>query len=452
MDSYLFLLDLAIILLCTKLLGLFTRRMRMPQVVGALIAGLLLGPTALNLVAETDFIRKIAELGVIILMFTAGLETDIVELKKAGRASFVVALCGVLLPLGGGAFLSSLFNRGGLAAGGGNLLLQNFFIGVVLTATSVSITVETLKELGKLDTRAGSVILGAALIDDILGIIALTVITSFADSSVSVAAVLLKIALFFVFLAVAGFLFFELFESLIRLFRNDMRRFAILAFVFCLSLAYAAERFFGVADITGAYFAGLIICNTQKTKYIASRFETLSFLLFSPIFFANIGLQAKLTAISGPLLLFTVLLLAVAVLAKLIGCGLGALLCGYSRGESLQIGAGMAARGEVALIVTSKGMSMGVINSNFYGPIIIMVIATAVIAPTFLKFVIGRQRPVPKYTDLVESRLVDAYQETEQFDLAQQALLKMHRAYRGEPVEEEEDAQPQKPPPSDETH
>lgn len=190
-----YLLDVAIILLSTKLLGMLTRRIQMPQVVGALIAGLLLGPACLGWLQETNLIKSIAEIGVIVLMFSAGLETDIKELKKCGLAATVIACIGVIVPLLGGWFLTSFYNPGHDTV----TTLQNIFIGVVLTATSVSISVETLKELGKLSTRSGNAILGAALIDDVLGIIALTVISSFADPNVSIAVAGLKIIGFFVF-------------------------------------------------------------------------------------------------------------------------------------------------------------------------------------------------------------------------------------------------------------
>ena len=201
MGEYQYLCDIAAILLSTKLLGLATRKFQMPQVVGALLAGLILGPAMLGLVQETDFVKKTAEIGVIVLMFCAGMETDLDELKKSGRASFIIALIGVIVPLLGGYAVAMLFNRPGMieSDAGGSLFLQNMFIGVILTATSVSITVETLKELGKLKTRSGNAILGAAIIDDVLGIIALTIITSVADSSVHLSVILLKIAGFFVF-------------------------------------------------------------------------------------------------------------------------------------------------------------------------------------------------------------------------------------------------------------
>ena len=162
------------------------------------MAGLLLGPACLNILHETDFILQVAELGVIVLMFTAGLETDIKELKKTGKASIVIAILGMIIPLAGGFALASMFNKGGISDAAAAPLLQNIFIGIILTATSVSITVETLKELGKLNTRAGNAILGAAIIDDILGVIALTVVTSATSTDVSIGLVLIKIVLFFI--------------------------------------------------------------------------------------------------------------------------------------------------------------------------------------------------------------------------------------------------------------
>ncbi|MGE4353100.1 MAG: cation:proton antiporter [Oscillospiraceae bacterium] len=425
MNTYSFMADIALILLSTKVLGLLLRRLKLPQVVGALLAGLILGPAVLNILQETDFIKQVAELGVVVLMFTAGLETNIVELKRSGRASFLIAILGVLFSIAGG-FAVAYFILGGAPEN----LLRNIFIGVIIASTSVSIAVETLKELNKLDTRTGSTILGAALIDDIIGIIALTVITSFSDDTVSVLSVLLRIFLFFVFLAVVGFLFRKLFITYDRRFDHDLHRFVIIAFVFCLALAYCSEAFFGIADITGAYFAGLIICNTQRTKYIASRFETLSYILLSPIFFASVGIEVTLTAMSGQIILFTVALTAVAVLSKLLGCGLGAKLCGYESGEALQIGAGMITRGEVSLIIVSKGNALGLVDSSLFTPIIIMVVTTAIVSPILLKTAVSRQKGKSKYYDLVESPLVDRYRETEQFDLAQQALLDMHEEYR----------------------
>lgn len=381
--SHKFLLDIAIILLSTKLLGLFTKKLHMPQVVGALLAGLILGPAALDILHETDFIQQIASLGVIVLMFTAGLETDIEELKKTGKVSLLVAVLGVVLPLIGGFAIATIFHEGT----GSTAVLQNIFIGIILTATSVSITVETLKELGKLNTRAGSTILAAALIDDILGIVGLTIITSMADSSVNVGVVLLKIVLFFVFAAVVGVIFHYLFTKWVDNHERDLRRFVIVAFSLCLVLAFIAEEFFGVADITGAFIAGLIVSNTTKTHYINSRFETLSYMILSPIFFASIGIKVEFTSVTPKIVIFAVTLLVIAVVTKIVGCAFGARLCKYDKQESLQIGVGMASRGEVALIVASKGMAVGLMNSSFLAPVVIMVIVTSIVTPIMLKMV-----------------------------------------------------------------
>lgn len=389
MESYKFLLDLAVILLCTKLLGLATKKVQMPQVVGALLAGLLLGPSMLGVLTETEFLKNIAELGVIVLMFCAGLETDIKELKKSGKASFVIALCGVVVPIIGGFAVSYFFNRPGIIESDAScsIMLQNIFVGVILTATSVSITVETLKELGKLKTRSGNAILGAAIIDDILGIVALTVVTSMADSSVNLVVVLLKVAAFFVFAAVVGFLFYKVYKKWTADADRGRHRHVIVAFVFCLLMAYVAEEWFGVADITGAYIAGLIISNTERSEFVQSRFDTLSFLLLSPVFFASIGLEVELPAMTGPIIAFTVVLVIVAVLTKVIGCGFGAKICGYKPYQYRRIGVGMISRGEVALIVASKGAALGMLGSAFMGPVVVVVVITTIITPILLKIV-----------------------------------------------------------------
>lgn len=387
MLSYNYLLNIAVILLSTKMLGLLTRKFQMPQVVGALIAGLILGPAVLNIVKETQFIAQMAELGVIVLMFSAGLETDIKELKKTGKISFLTALLGVLVPLVIGFIVAVIFNEGFSNIQGGKVFLQNVFIGVILTATSVSITVETLKEIGKLSTRAGNVILGAALIDDVMGIIALTIITSLADTSVNVWSVLFKLVMFFVFAIIFGMVFYYFFNKWMKRYNDSNKRFVILAFVFCLLLAYIAERYFGVADITGAFIAGLFISNTQKTEYITSRFETLSYMLLSPIFFASIGIKVDISSMSSSIIIFTVVLTLAAILSKVIGCGLGAKMCKCTNMESLQIGTGMISRGEVALIVATKGLSLGLVDQKFLAPVVIMVVITTVITPILLKVV-----------------------------------------------------------------
>lgn len=387
METCDFLLYLALILLCTKFLGLVTRRFHMPQVVGALLAGLILGPGILNIIPQSEYLTSTAEIGVVVLMFCAGMETDVRELKKCGKASSIIALIGVLVPLAGGFATAWFFNRPGMIESDAttSLILQNVFIGVILTATSVSITVETLKELGKLNSRAGNAILGAAVIDDILGIIALTIITSMADPTVNLWLVLLKIVGFFVFAGVAGYLFYKFFNYYSNRTENGLQRYTILSFVFCLLMSYVADTFFGVADITGAYVAGLVVSMIQKENYLATRFGVLSYLYLSPIFFASIGLKVVLPSMSGTIILFAVILTLVAILTKVVGCGLGAKLCRYTGKESLQIGVGMVSRGEVALIVASKGEAVGLMGAQLMGPVVIVVIITTIVAPILLK-------------------------------------------------------------------
>lgn len=413
MNGYHFILDLAIILITTKILSLTTKRFQMPQVVGALLAGLIFGPALLNILKETDFINKTSEIGVIVLMFTAGLETDMKELKKTGKASLIIAVLGVIVPLLGGFGIAYLFNTKMLSDTSVNLFLQNMFIGVILTATSVSITVETLKEIGTLNTRVGNAILGAAIIDDILGIIALTVITSVADTSVNLFFILAKIVAFFVFSALIGVVFYYLFQKYVNRFNKDMRRFVIFSFVFCLLLAYCAEEFFGVADITGAFIAGLIISNIPRSNYISARFDTLSYMFLSPIFFASIGIKVILPHMTPSLIIFAILLLIVAILTKIIGCGIGAKLGKFTNQEALQVGSGMISRGEVALIVANKGSSLGLMSATFFGPVIITVIITTIIAPIFLKMSFRSKTVI---AEKVTNSLVENFTEMDNYN------------------------------------
>ena len=421
MESYKYLLDIALILISTKILGLLTRRIQLPQVVGALIAGLLLGPACFGVLQETDFIKNIAEIGVIVLMFAAGLETDVQELKKTGLASFIIALLGVIVPLVGGYFVATIYNP----VTDQQTMLQNIFVGVVLTATSVSITVETLKELGKLSTKTGNAILGAALIDDVLGIIALTVISSFAGSDVSLWVILLKILGFFIFCGVVAFLFIKFVNPWINKYKKDLRRFVILAFAFCLLMSFSAEYFFGVSDITGAFVAGLILSNNKKTSYMLNRFDTVSYVLLSPVFFASVGLKVTFSNMSATVVVLTVLLLVVAILSKMIGCGLGAKICKYTNLQSVKIGIGMISRGEVALIVATKGMSMGLMKDVFFAPLVLVVVATTIVTPILLKlaykYQASREADVP-----MASSLVDKVEERNDLEKITQNAANMH--------------------------
>ncbi len=402
LHSYSYLLVLAAILLTTKLLGLFSRWVRLPQVLGALVAGVILGPVVNAIVGwstgdgffsqaagSDQLFGMLSELGVIVLMFGAGLETDVQEMKKCGKASLIIAVIGVVTPLIFGAFASYYFIDDPNSQ---ERLLKSIFIGVVLTATSVSITVETLKELGKLNTPASNAILGAAIIDDVLGIIALTIITSFKSKDVNIWFVLIKIVLFFIFAAILGFIMLKIYKWMNKHTSRDSRRHVIIAFAYCLVSSFVAEVFFGVADITGAYVAGLVLSMTNRKRYLVNRFSTLSYMLLSPIFFACIGLTIEMPELTVSLLVFAILITIVAVATKLFGCALGGKICGYSTKECFQIGAGMISRGEVALIVAKKGESCGLMDPKLFGPLVIVVVLTTIIAPIILKILFAKDK------------------------------------------------------------
>jgi len=387
MESYSFLLFLAIIMISTKILGLFTRKIHMPAVVGALVAGVVLGPSCLNLITLTGdtgvFLEQMAELGVILLMFNAGLETDLSELKKNGVASFVTALIGVIVPLIGGFLGYAFFFHTDFSDY--DEVLKAVFVGVVLTATSVSITVETLREMGKLKGKVGTTILGAAVIDDIIGIIVLTIVTSLKDTSVSPITVVLKIVLYFVFIAVLIFVLTKLKVFVEE--QDEKRRTAIICVALCFILSYISEEYFGIADITGAYFAGLMLCTMKVGPYVARRCEIPSYLIFSPVFFASVGLKVTLGGMDASIWIFAIILLVIAILSKVVGCGLGAKICGCTGKEAFQVGIGMISRGEVALIVAQKGYASGMLDDVLFAPIVLVVIVTTLITPILLKLV-----------------------------------------------------------------
>lgn len=392
--SYEFLLTIAIIMLSTKVFGLTSERVHMPQVVGALVAGVLVGPSCLGWVGETDFLIKTAEIGVIILMFNAGLDTDLEELKSTGFASFIIAVIGVIVPLIGGIGCYLLFANNPSDPFN---MLKAAFIGVVLTATSVSITVETLREMGKLKSKVGTAILGAAVIDDILGIVVLTVLTGFTDPTVQPLLVFGRIVTFFIFVLVVGLIMNKAFIKMDQLWHKH-RRIAIYALAFAFLMSYIAERFFGIADITGAYFAGIVMCSLSDTRdYVASKTNVLGYMLFSPLFFASIGIKTNLEGLTGTLVLFAVVLTVVAILSKIIGCGLGARLMGFQTYDAFSIGLGMVSRGEVALIVAQKGAQAGLIDESMFPAIVLVVIVTTLITPILLKF--GMKRETPANTE-----------------------------------------------------
>ena len=368
---------IAIILFSTKIFSIFVRRIHLPQVIGALAAGLLLGPAVLNFVKPSETISVIAEIGVILLLFSAGMETDFKLLRGSVKASLLISILGIIAALGGGFAVAFLF---------GKPTFESFFIGVVIASMSTSITVETLQEMGKLKTKSGTAILGASLLDDIFVIIILAVSMGIGDKGFSVVSILiivLKIAAFFVFAIVSGVFVNKLFNFVYDKF-GIKRRLSIFAIAYCFLMAYLAELF-GLADITGAYIAGIALCNTRCVEYLETKTHVLSYAFFTPVFLANIGIHTTFKGMDSSLILFTALLVVVAVLSKFIGCGLGAKISGFSFLESAQVGTGMIARGEVSFIVASKAIMAGYIASILFPSVIFVVLITVLITPLLLK-------------------------------------------------------------------
>lgn len=369
--------NLALILAVTKLGGLLSRKAKMPEVLGALLAGVIIGPVCLNVVQYDDNIKLLSNLGVIFLMFLAGLETDLEQFKKAGKSSFVIALLGVLIPLILGTFGASLFYRN---------IMENIFVGVILTATSVSITVETLTELGKLNTKAGVNILGAAVIDDILGLMLISVLLSMGGSA-SGGSVLTKLAGIVLFCAIAILLILFV-PKILKRFGIEFypgRTFFTLSLAAVLLASFLAESL-GIAAITGAYLCGLLFSQCRQKEYLEHNVKAVSSGFLSPIFFASVGLEASLNGFGGREILITLVMFLVAVIGKVVGCGAGARLFHMSRLESLQIGAGMISRGEVAIITANIGLQNHIITQEVFVPTILVVVLTTVITPVLLKF------------------------------------------------------------------
>ena len=387
MEAYSIFKDLAIIIIFAKFFGLLARKLKAPQVVGEIVAGLLIGPSILGLVQQTDFIVQMAEIGVVLLMFSAGLGTDLKELLKTGPKAFLIATAGVFVPLVCGALLYMGFY--GFAPWGSNEFYEAVFIGTILTATSVSITVQTLKEMGKLKGTVGTTILSAAIIDDVIGIIVLTFVIGFKNPESNPGKVVLSTALFFVFAIVVGYIIYKVFKVVDKKYPHT-RRIPIIGLALCLGFAYVAERYFGIADITGAYVAGIILCSIQDSGYIAEKMDINSYMLFGPVFFASIGLKTNISGVTGEILLFSVGFVIVGLVAKIIGCGLMAKLCRFKNHDCLKIGIGMMTRGEVALIVAQKGLSVGLLTDVYFTAVILLIIVSSISTPILLKFLYSK--------------------------------------------------------------
>ncbi|EFG89335.1 transporter, monovalent cation:proton antiporter-2 (CPA2) family protein [Clostridium carboxidivorans P7] len=346
-----------------------------------MIAGVILGPVVLNIVQYDDNIKLLSNLGVIMLMFLAGLETNVEEFKKAGLSSFIIAVAGIVLPLVFGTLSAYMFF---------NNFWENVFVGVILTATSVSITVETLKELGKLNTRAGINILGAAVIDDILGLILISVVLAVAQTSgsgnsgsLSIVYVFIKITLFCLF-SIIGILYIPKYINKFKDYLKPSKEFLTFSIALAILIAYIAESL-GIAAITGAYICGLMLSSLSYKEYLERNVKAISSGFLSLIFFASVGIEANLKGLNMEVLFITLVMFIVAVIGKILGCSSAARLMKMSRSEAVQIGVGMISRGEVAIITANIGLQKGIISEEIFLPTLIVVILTTIITPILLK-------------------------------------------------------------------
>jgi len=372
-------------------------------VFGEILAGLILGPTVLDVLGWPVFgppqavalreeahllavVRDLADLGVILLMFVAGLETDLAEMRRVGKVAFWTAFGGVVLPMAGGMATAVLF--------GLPLYWEGIFIGAILTATSVSISAQTLMEIGALRTREGATILGAAVIDDVMGIIVLSFVVAFARASAGgvelggVALVVIRMAAYFAIAVAAGRLLGPVLRwaSKLPVTQSVLAAAVVIAFVY----AWAAEYAGGIAAITGAYIAGVLIAQTPFKPQIDAGLHPLTYSIFVPIFFIGIGLQANGREL-GDSIGFTVVLLVVAIVTKAVGCGLFSRLLGFSNQESVRVGAGMISRGEVGLIVAGYGLANGLIAQPVFSAAVIMVLVTTMVTPPLLRLTFPRR-------------------------------------------------------------
>lgn len=389
METYNVFLDLAVILFFARVFGILARKCKAPQVVGQILAGLFVGPCVLGWISQTEFITQMAEIGVIILMFEVGLETDLKELLKTGPIAFLIACAGVFVPLVMGALLYMGFY--GAAPWGSEHFYKAVFMGTIMTATSVSITVAALQELGKIKSKVGTTIVSAAIIDDVIGIIVLTFVIGFKNPDSNPGMVVIKTIAFFIMAIVGGFIVFKIFLTLDKRYPHT-RRIPIVALAFCFALSYAAEKYFGIADITGAYVAGIVLCNLSDNTYIERKVDVSSYMMFGPIFFAGIGLKTSFSAMNSTMIAFCICFVIVALLAKILGCGLMSKLCRYSFSDSLKIGVGMMTRGEVALIVAQKGMAAGLLTADYFTAVILLILVSSIMTPIIMKFLYSKDK------------------------------------------------------------
>jgi Kef-type K+ transport system membrane component KefB len=352
-----------------------SHKVGLPAVFGELLLGLLVGPSVLGWVSPSTTLSLLATLGVILLMFMAGLETDIQQMRQVGRASLLTAVGGVILPLGGGLALGLAF---GLAWS------HALFLGAVLTATSVSISAQTLRELGRLRSREGSTILGAAVIDDVLGVLVFALVMSLAGEG----NMLLTVGKMVIFFPIAWLVGDRLVPVVVRWEKTLHSPEASLALFVGLILIYAwaAEVLGCVATITGAYLLGVVVARHIGPNHLVHKgLSAVGYAFFVPIFFINVGLSATAVGLwSAPVLLIGLIVLA--VVSKIVGCGVGARLGGLSRRMATQVGCGMVSRGEVALVIAGAGLSAGMLDAKLFSVLIIVTLVTTLVTPPLLRW------------------------------------------------------------------
>jgi Kef-type K+ transport system membrane component KefB len=387
------LLAFAIVISAAKVGGWLLNRLGQPPVLGELLVGLLLGPSVLNLFALPYFaethtvetLREFGELGVLFLMFSAGLEIQLADLMRTGKPAVYTGVLGVLVPIVFSLGVIPLF---------GYTLAQAFFMGIVLAATSVSISAQTLMELGFLRSKEGLILLGAAVVDDVLAVAVLSAFVAIATSgSAAIVGSIWVVVRMLLFLLCAFWLSRWLLPKLAgRVVRLPISEAVMsLAVISIMLLAWAAETIGGVAAITGAFVAGLAFSTSGEKAQIEEGIHTLNYAFFVPLFMVSIGLTADARSLSAGDLGFAMALCVVAVVSKVIGAGGGAKAGGTTWREALRIGVGMVSRGEVGLIVAGVGVSNGLIQADVFTVVVIVVIVTTLLTPPMLRWSFQRK-------------------------------------------------------------
>ena len=390
---------IAIILVAAKGSGIIAVRLGQPAVLGELSAGVILGPSVLNMFgwdylsapALEDMTLTLAGLGVVFLMFLAGLETDLAEVNKVRKVAFLAGAMGVMFPLALGTAVTLPFDF---------TMKEAIFAGIILSATSVSISARTLMELGVLQGRQGISILAAAVIDDVIVILILSFFVAFAVDSgdggggtTEVLLIIGRVLLFFIVALIVGLF---VLPPLARWSANASMSEGVIAtaLVVILLASWFAEYVGEVAMITGAFLAGIFLRRTDVHSIINDKMHTIAYGFFVPIFFVGVGLSADAGSFEGSDILLLIAITAIAVVSKIVGSGLGARLAGESTRSSVQIGVGMVSRGEVGLIVAAVGLNQGLVDTNLFSVMVLMVLATTLITPILLKIVFSGDQEV----------------------------------------------------------